>query len=197
MRQSPMRTALWSTRPANLSTSSTATDRFPRQRRNISPRPASSRDSRRSRSSAVRSPVIWVNMVSSRPGRKIPLPYRSVGSGVRENLELNVSRDFFSNDIDGSGGATLPVPDSGFNVSEIFTEVKVPIIQGMPWAEDLSFNGGYRYSSYNTAGSTNAWKAGLEWQPIDDVRFRASQDRAGRAPTVVELFARTNFLNFR
>jgi len=41
---------------------------------------------------------------------------------------------------------TLPVPESGFNVRKPFTEVKVPIIQGMPWREISPFNGGYRYS---------------------------------------------------
>ncbi len=121
----------------------------------------------------------------------------SVGSEWRsEALELNVSREFFTNDLDGGGGATLPVPDSGFNVTEGFTEIKIPVIQGLPWAEDITVNGGYRYSSYSTAGAVSSYKDGVEWQPIDDVRFRASYERAVRAPNVLELFAPLNTVLF-
>jgi len=121
----------------------------------------------------------------------------SVGSEWRdEELELNVSRDFYSDDIDGSGGATLPVPESGFNVSEGFTEVKIPLVQGLPWVEDLTATGGYRYSSYSIAGAVSAYKDGIEWQPIDDIRFRASFERAVRAPNVLELFSPLNVVLF-
>jgi outer membrane receptor protein involved in Fe transport len=121
----------------------------------------------------------------------------SFGSEWRsEQIELNVSREFFTNDLDGGGGATLPVPESGFNVSEGFTELKVPIIQGMPWAEDITANAGYRYSSYSTAGSVQSYKDGIEWQPIDDIRFRGSFERAVRAPNVLELFLPLNVVLF-
>jgi iron complex outermembrane recepter protein len=121
----------------------------------------------------------------------------SVGSEWRsEELELNVSRDFYTNDIDGSGGATLPVPESGFQVSEGFTEVKIPLVQGIPFVEDLSATGGYRYSSYSIAGGVSAYKDGIEWQPIDDIRFRASFERAVRAPNVLELFSPLNVVLF-
>ena len=121
----------------------------------------------------------------------------SLGSEWRsEELELNVSRDFYTNDIDGSGGATLPVPTSGFQVSEGFTEVKIPIAQGLPFVEDLSATGGYRYSSYSIAGAVSSYKDGIEWQPIDDIRFRASFERAVRAPNVLELFSPLNVVLF-
>jgi outer membrane receptor protein involved in Fe transport len=113
----------------------------------------------------------------------------SVGSEYRdEKLKLSTDQEFTTNDLYGQGSPTLSVPLAGFNVSELFTEVKVPLIQGIPWFEDLSLNGGYRYSSYNTAGSTNAYKYGAEWQPIDDFRLRGSVERAVRAPNVLELF---------
>ncbi len=121
----------------------------------------------------------------------------SIGSEWRnEELELNVSRDFYTNDIDGSGGATLPVPESGFDVSEGFTEIKIPLVQGLPWFEDLNVTGGYRYSSYSIAGGVSAYKDGFEWQPIDDIRFRGSFERAVRAPNVLELFSPLNVVLF-
>ena len=114
----------------------------------------------------------------------------SVGAEYRdEQLKLQTDQEFSTFDLYGQGGPIPSVPQSGFNVSEGFTELKVPLVQGMPWAEDLSLNGGYRYSSYNTAGSTNTYKYGAEWQPIDDFRLRGSVQRAVRAPNVLELFA--------
>jgi iron complex outermembrane recepter protein len=106
----------------------------------------------------------------------------------QEKLLLDTSRDFQINDLYGQGSATLPVPESGFNVSEGFGEVRIPLAQGQPFVEDLSLNGGYRYSSYSTAGGVTSFKFGGEYQPVDDVRARASYQRAVRAPNVLELF---------
>ena len=114
----------------------------------------------------------------------------SVGSEYRaEYLEFQPDEEYLTGDLNGSGGITVGTPRSGFNVVEGFTEIKMPLIQEKPFAEDLSFNGGYRYSSYSEAGSVSAYKYGLEWQPIDDFRLRASYERAVRAPNVLEAFA--------
>ena len=87
------------------------------------------------------------------PWAKSPVAI-SVGSEYRaEYLELSPDEEYVTGDLNGSGGATVATPRSGFNVVEGFTEVKVPIVQEKPWVEDLSFNAGYRYSSYSTAGS--------------------------------------------
>ena len=110
----------------------------------------------------------------------------------QEELKLLTDHEFSTNDLYGQGAATLSVPQSGFDVKEVFTELKVPLVQNKPYFEDLSLNGGYRYSSYNISGATNTYKYGLEWQPIDDFRIRASVQRASRAPNVVELFAPPN-----
>ncbi|HEY5047804.1 MAG TPA: TonB-dependent receptor [Rhizomicrobium sp.] len=117
----------------------------------------------------------------------------SVGSEYRqERLKLTTDNEFATNDLYGQGAATLGVPASGFNVSEGFTEVEVPLIEGMPFIEDLSLNGAYRYSSYDTAGATSTYKYGAEYQPIDDFRLRGSVQRAVRAPNVRELFSPNN-----
>jgi len=130
------------------------------------------------------------------PWAKSPVAV-AVGAEYRqEGLELQTSRDFQINDLYGQGGATLPVPLSSFNVEEGFTEVQVPLIQDMPFAEDVSLNGGYRYSSYSISGSVQSYKYGVEWQPIDDFRLRGSVQRAVRAPNVLELFSPQNTVLF-
>ena len=126
------------------------------------------------------------------PWAKSPIGV-ALGAEYRsETLQLKTSRDFEINDLYGQGGATLSVPSSGFNVTEGFGEIRVPVVQGQPFMEDLTFNAGYRYSSYSTVGAVTSWKAGVEWQVIDDLKFRGSYNRATRAPNVLESFAPLN-----
>jgi outer membrane receptor protein involved in Fe transport len=87
----------------------------------------------------------------------------------------------------GLSGAVPPVT-GGYNVSEGFTEVKVPLVEGVPFVQDLELEGAYRYSSYSNAGATSTYKYGGSWQPIDDIKFRALWQRAVRAPNIQELF---------
>lgn len=81
------------------------------------------------------------------------------------------------------------------NVSEVNAELDMPLLKDLPLIELLSFNGAYRYTQYSAAGngarsafSANTWKLGLEWQVIDDVRFRAARSRDIRAPTLWDLY---------
>jgi outer membrane receptor protein involved in Fe transport len=75
------------------------------------------------------------------------------------------------------------------SVSEWFGEVNIPIVQDRAFFNQLSFEGAYRYSSYKGSVSTDTYKLGINWAPVDDIRFRASFQSAVRAPNVVELFA--------
>jgi iron complex outermembrane receptor protein len=87
----------------------------------------------------------------------------------------------------GGGGATPPVAGE-FSVREVFTELRLPLAQHQPFAEDLSLEGGYRYSKYSEGFDTNTYKLGLDWAPLHDIRFRGSYQRAVRAPNIGELY---------
>jgi len=104
-----------------------------------------------------------------------------------ESATFQPDQENLSGDIAGGAGALLPLAGN-FHVSEVFTEFNMPIMDGMPFAEQLSVNGGYRFSKYTLGFSTNTYKFGLEWAPIKDVRFRASFNQAVRAPNIGELF---------
>jgi iron complex outermembrane recepter protein len=80
--------------------------------------------------------------------------------------------------------------EGAFNVTEFFTEIRVPILENRPFAHELSATGGYRYSKYSTpAGGVSTYKGELAWAPIRDLRLRASYNRAMRGGNITELFA--------
>ncbi|MFC3579824.1 TonB-dependent receptor domain-containing protein [Sphingomonas hylomeconis] len=125
-------------------------------------------------------------------------PWSSEGLGIviggeyrRETLEFFSDAAFQAGDLAGQGAATLPVSGS-FDVKEVFTEARLPIVS-QSFFYDLTLTGGYRYSSYsNSAGntfSTDTYKIEGEFAPIRDIRFRGGYNRAVRAPTIQDLFA--------
>jgi outer membrane receptor protein involved in Fe transport len=63
------------------------------------------------------------------------------------------------------------------------------LIEGKTGAQALSIEAGYRFSDYSTGFSTDTYKAGLDWAPVDMLRFRASFQHAVRAPNIGELFS--------
>ncbi|MGI8931138.1 MAG: TonB-dependent receptor domain-containing protein, partial [Sphingomicrobium sp.] len=109
----------------------------------------------------------------------------------KESLELQTDNAFQTGDLTGQGAPTLPIKGS-FTVKELFGEIQVPIVQ-KSFIHELTFTAGYRRSAYKTSGGgqydTDTYKLGLEFAPIQDVRFRGSYNRAARAPNIQELFA--------
>lgn len=92
-----------------------------------------------------------------------------------------------SGDLLGSGGAS-PTIDEASDVKEIYAEMRVPLLQDKAFAKLLDFEAGYRYSDYALSGGVNTYRLGLQWAPIEDLRFRASANHAIRAPSLIELF---------
>jgi len=87
----------------------------------------------------------------------------------------------------GQGG---PVPSvkGQYNVSEWFAEANVPLLADLPFAQSLSVDLAYRFSDYSSIGTTDTYRFGADWQPVERLRVRAGFNRAVRAPSVTELF---------
>ncbi|MHB1206371.1 MAG: TonB-dependent receptor plug domain-containing protein [Rhodospirillaceae bacterium] len=68
-------------------------------------------------------------------------------------------------------------------------ETVVPLAKDTAWARSLDFNGAVRVTNYSVSGSAVTWKAGLTYNPIDDLRFRFTQSRDIRAPNLNDLYA--------
>jgi iron complex outermembrane receptor protein len=113
----------------------------------------------------------------------------NVGAEYRdERTDFTVDEAFRTGDLSGQGGATLPV-FGRFDVSELFAEARLPLVEGKTGIQTLSIEAGYRFSDYSTGFSTDTYKAGLDYAPVDSLRFRGSYQRAVRAPNVGELFS--------
>ena len=78
-----------------------------------------------------------------------------------------------------------------YNVGEAFAEVQIPLLADLPFAESLNFLGAARYAVYTGSGGVWSWKAGLDWQVIDDLRLRGTISRDVRAATLLERFNQT------
>lgn len=87
------------------------------------------------------------------------------------------------------GSSSRGTTAGGYEVTELFGEVRVPILAGMAYVEELTFEGAVRYSEYSNFGGSTTWKAGLEWAPNDWLRFRTAYNVANRAPSISELYA--------
>ena len=83
----------------------------------------------------------------------------------------------------------LASTDGEYDVTEAYVELSAPLLSDLPGIQSLIFDTAYRAADYSTVGSTGAWKAGLDWTVIDDVRIRATASQAVRAPNIDELFA--------
>ncbi len=76
-----------------------------------------------------------------------------------------------------------------YSVTEGFVETVIPLARDETWARSLELNGAVRATDYSTSGFVTTWKVGGTYQPVDDIRFRATVSRDIRAPNLGELFA--------
>lgn len=76
--------------------------------------------------------------------------------------------------------------DAEQSVKEVYLETLVPILSGN---QTLELEAAGRLSDYDTVGTTEAWKVGFNYAPVEDIRFRGSYSTSVRAPNLTELFS--------
>ncbi len=113
-------------------------------------------------------------------GGVLGLEYRREQSAVIGDSLSRLGNTFFNALADTTGE---------FDVTELFTEFSVPLLVDMPAAQDLTLELAGRVSDYDTIGNTFTWETRLNWQPINDLRFRVNVGEALRAPTIGDLFS--------
>lgn len=116
----------------------------------------------------------------------------SVATGFEYRRESS-SEDFDQATNNGDTlGNMLSDTRGKYNVKEGFIEVVAPILSERPFFHYLGLEGAVRYADYSTVGGVWSWKAGGEWAPVPDIRFRGIYAEATRAPSISELFSAQN-----
>lgn len=141
-------------------------------------------------------------------GNLINLPAGAVGVA----LGAQIRRDAI-NDTPGehtlAGNVALRTSSgitAGHTVSkEIFGEIQIPLIYDTPLIQRLTLSGAGRYTDVTATRrdgvkdsfSDVTWKAGLDWEVNDWLRFRGTWGTSFRAPALFELFLenQTGFLS--
>jgi iron complex outermembrane recepter protein len=86
-------------------------------------------------------------------------------------------------------GLTSAVNTQGTdNLYELFGEIEVPLLAGLPFMESLTVNGSGRWFNYSEYDADYVYKAGVNWQINSALRLRSTYGTSFRAPGLFELF---------
>jgi iron complex outermembrane receptor protein len=117
----------------------------------------------------------------------------SFGATYRhDQLDFLPDNELQTNDLIGQG-AFFPPVNGAESVKEEYIELRIPIIEDKRFAQAVDLDLAARHSDYTIDNSpssfkTNTFKIAADYAPSSDIRFRASYNRAERAPNLYELF---------
>ncbi len=96
--------------------------------------------------------------------------------------------------VDGAAGLGLIYFVSGvdwgggYDVDEVYGEVRLPIMEGCDWADLLAVEASFRYSDYDTIGDDTTFAVVIDWAPFEQLRLRGTWGEGFRAPGLDDLF---------
>ena len=113
---------------------------------------------------------------------ELPAGALSIASGFEYREET--SKDVFDalSQTGQNAGNTAPPTEGEFDVTEYYTEVNIPVIEG------LDVRAAYRIADYSTVGNAESWNIGLTYEINDSIRLHYIRAQSTRAPNVGELF---------
>ncbi|MFO1502822.1 MAG: TonB-dependent receptor [Steroidobacteraceae bacterium] len=120
----------------------------------------------------------------------------AVAAGLEHrNLSLDGAADALSqaNSFWSFNGKAI---NGSIKVTEGYLESVAPLVADAAFAKLLELNGAIRRTSYNrdspstssSKANVTTWKLGTVWEPLQQVRLRATRSRDIRAPNIQELF---------
>ncbi|TVQ50178.1 MAG: TonB-dependent receptor [Gammaproteobacteria bacterium] len=86
------------------------------------------------------------------------------------------------------GFSTAGITRGRDRVTEVFTEVEVPVLSGMRFAEELTLTGALRWTDYKSFGSDTTYKLGLAYAVTPEVLLRSTYGTSFRPPALYEQF---------
>lgn len=130
------------------------------------------------------------NTVATVDGSLLELPAGDV------RVSLGVERRAFKGFLDydetinrglATGNQIGDISLATVNVNEVFLATRVPLLKELPFANELSVEGSYRWSNPQRGDDYDTWGLGLNWEPVSGLKFRASRNTSVRAPVPGEL----------
>lgn len=111
--------------------------------------------------------------------------------GIAAGVEHRDQSGFFIPDSIVAAGESNGIPaqpfSGGFDVTELYGETIIPILEGVPLADRLEVQAAGRYSDYSLFSGEATFKVGALWRPFADLVFRGAYSTGLRAPTIGEL----------
>ncbi len=100
------------------------------------------------------------------------------------------------NDVPGSetlagnswGLSSAGITKGDQDTTALFAEFELPILADVTGAQNLDLNVSGRWTDVDTYGDDTTYKATLNWQIVDQFKFRASQGTSFRTPALFELY---------
>jgi iron complex outermembrane recepter protein len=120
---------------------------------------------------------------------KLPAGPVSVAAGLEWREEYARSEFDPLQQAGLNAGNAIPRTEGEFDVLDGFIEGRIPLLKDAPFAKSMAISGAVRSGKYSTVGNTTSWTGAFEWAPVADIRFRATQARAVRAPNINELYS--------
>ena len=87
------------------------------------------------------------------------------------------------NVVEDTSISVVPNLEAGFEVTEVFAEVDIPL------SETFSAQLALRAGDYSTVGNVFSYNFGGSWTPNEDFRLRSQFSRSQRAPNITEFFS--------
>lgn len=123
-----------------------------------------------------------LELPAGRLGLAAGLEYRQESSEFAPSMAHQMGTTYRTN------SGALQASSGSYDVKEAFVEALVPILAEQPWAKELSVEAAVRVSDYSISGSSTAWKLGLTWEPVKDIRLRYNRSKSVRAANIAEMF---------
>ena len=124
-------------------------------------------------------------------GTLFKMPYGKVRAALgveyrTDKLNDTPSQDSINNNLYNLTSAGITRGKDA--VREIYGEVEVPLLRGLAFAQDLTLNLSGRYTDYNSYGSDETFKLGLNYEPVTWFKLRGTTGTSFRAPGIFEQY---------
>jgi outer membrane receptor protein involved in Fe transport len=129
----------------------------------------------------------WFGSIS---GELFNLPAGPIGFAV--GAETRMEQGFNKPDSVTEAGESIAnqvfTTRGSYDTTEVFGELSIPVLSGVPFAESLTVSLQGRWFDYSNFGDDTVWKVGVDYQMIPSLRFRFNQGTAFRAPQITDLY---------